>query len=161
MVFLLFIVKSKAEACALFPISSLQSTKRKHGNHQSLKQQFKMGLFGTSDPVKKEEKMLAKEAKHDDKLVKQALKDLAHTEKEEHKAQKVSIRSCPAKAAAHETSNNRLMTRPSRSTPRRSRRSTSWPNSPNVPPTPPVALGRCLHANFGAKGQLQRRLVQG
>lgn len=50
-----------------------------------------MGLFGTSDPVKKEEKMLAKEAKHDDKLVKQALKDLAHTEKEEHKAQRVSI----------------------------------------------------------------------
>jgi hypothetical protein len=48
-----------------------------------------MGLFGTSDPVKKEEKMLAKDAKHDDKLVKQALKDLAHTEKEEHKAQKV------------------------------------------------------------------------
>ncbi|KAJ9126289.1 hypothetical protein QFC24_002021 [Naganishia onofrii] len=47
-----------------------------------------MGLFGTSDPVKKEEKMLAKDAKHDDKLVKQALKDLAHTEKEEHRAQK-------------------------------------------------------------------------
>jgi hypothetical protein len=44
-----------------------------------------MGLFGTSDPVKKEEKMLAKEAKHDDKLVKQALKDLRHVESEEHK----------------------------------------------------------------------------
>jgi hypothetical protein len=54
-----------------------------------------MGLFGTSDPVKKEEKMLAKEAKHDDKLVKQALKDLAHTEKEEHKAQKVRICQIP------------------------------------------------------------------
>lgn len=49
-----------------------------------------MGLFGTSDPVKREEKMLAKEAKHDDKLVKQALKDLHHVEKEEHKALRVS-----------------------------------------------------------------------
>lgn len=37
--------------------------------------------------------MLANEAKHDDKLVKQALKDLAHTEKEEHKAQRVSVTS--------------------------------------------------------------------
>lgn len=35
--------------------------------------------------------MLANEAKHDDKLVKQALKDLKHTEKEEHRAQKVSM----------------------------------------------------------------------
>lgn len=48
-----------------------------------------MGLFGTSDPVKKEEKMLAKEAKHEDHSVKQAMKDLAHTEKEEAKAAKV------------------------------------------------------------------------
>ncbi|KAJ9118165.1 hypothetical protein QFC22_004069 [Naganishia vaughanmartiniae] len=47
-----------------------------------------MGLFGTSDPVKKEEKALAKEAKHDDKAVKQAQKELAKTEKEEHKAEK-------------------------------------------------------------------------
>ncbi|EIW72529.1 hypothetical protein TREMEDRAFT_58701 [Tremella mesenterica DSM 1558] len=76
-----------------------------------------MGLFGTSDPVKREEKMLANglfclglgnrsrwlpaplvlhvgtfaispEAKHDDKTVKNALKDVAHAEKSEHNATK-------------------------------------------------------------------------
>ncbi|GHJ89744.1 hypothetical protein NliqN6_6146 [Naganishia liquefaciens] len=61
-----------------------------------------MGLFGTSDPVKKEEKMLAKEAKHDDKLVKQALKDLEHTEKEEHRALKAHDKAVKEHAKAVE-----------------------------------------------------------
>ncbi len=48
-----------------------------------------MGLFTSDDPVKQETKLLAKEEKHDDRSVKQALKDLAATEKAETKAAKV------------------------------------------------------------------------
>jgi hypothetical protein len=49
-----------------------------------------MGLFSSSDPIKQQEKMLAREEKNEDKSLKQAVKDLAHAEKEEHKALKVS-----------------------------------------------------------------------
>jgi hypothetical protein len=49
-----------------------------------------MGLFSSSDPIKQQEKMLAKEEKNEDKSLKQAVKDLAHAEKEEHKALKVN-----------------------------------------------------------------------
>jgi hypothetical protein len=54
-----------------------------------------MGLFGTDDPVKKEEKLLAKEEKHDEKSVKQAMKDLAASQKAEGKAAKVSVELLP------------------------------------------------------------------
>jgi hypothetical protein len=49
-----------------------------------------MGLFSSSDPIKQQEKMLAREEKNEEKSLKQAVKDLAHAEKEEHKALKVS-----------------------------------------------------------------------
>ncbi|KAH8078882.1 hypothetical protein HD553DRAFT_136099 [Filobasidium floriforme] len=61
-----------------------------------------MGLFNKT-PAEKEEKILHKEAKHDDSAVKHALKDVASAEKAEHHTAKEHTAAIKAHAKAVET----------------------------------------------------------